>query len=202
MHPTWRCDRHGAVVPLHLPRRVDPSIVESAQAQVRAGDGARPPLWCPWPMPTGWTLTGVGWAGDAHSGAKATVVACSGPVPVADGPADVLLIAEEPGVGLGARFAGIPGLDPGVWLTEDLRDTAAHARVRADGWPTPLWVLEAPADRSAYVGEARGVWLYIVTWPSTAGFVLAEDLVLCDLGESIPSQLNFGAPSPYLHGKG
>ena len=37
------------------------------------------PLWCPWPLPTGWTVTGVGWVGDDRSGVRATAVACSGP---------------------------------------------------------------------------------------------------------------------------
>ncbi len=202
MHSTWRCDKDGAIVPLHVPRRIDGQILDAIRARALASGDRTVPLWCPWPLPTGWTLTGVGWAGDDRSGVKATVVACSGPGPVEHGPADVLLIAEEPGTGLGARFAGIVGPDPGASLVEEARDTAAHARVRAAGWPTPLWVVDAPEDRSAYVGEARGLWLYIVSWPAAAGFVLAEDLMLHDLGESVPQQLGFGAPSPYLHGKG
>jgi hypothetical protein len=55
-------------------------------------------------------------------------------------------------------------------------------------------------DRSAYVGEAKGVWLYAITWPASAGYLLAEDLVLHDLAEWMPGELVFGAPSPYLHG--
>ena len=31
-------------------------------------------------------------------------------------------------------------------------------------------------DRSAYVGEAKGLWLYVISWPATAGYLLAEDL--------------------------
>ena len=46
-------------------------------------------------------------------------LACSGPTPFSDGPADVLLIAEEPGVGLGAHFAGLAGPDPRIRLTID-----------------------------------------------------------------------------------
>lgn len=203
MNSVWRCDVDGAVLPLHVPRHIDAQILESARGHLRPHGGAQPvPLWCPWPLPTGWTVTGVGWVGDDRSGVKGSVVASSGPRPVEDGPADLLLIAEEPGVGAGARFAGIPGVDPGALLTDELRDTAAHARVRADGWPTPLWVIDSPRDRSAYVGEARGLWLYAVTWPAAAGFMLAEDLVLHDLGDSVPATLGFGAPSPYLHGEG
>jgi hypothetical protein len=146
-------------------------------------------------------VTGVGWVGDDRSGVRGTAVACSGPSPLEDGPADVVLIAEEPGVGLGTRFAGVPGSDPGAFFEGDPSSTGAHARVRAAGWPTALWMVKSPEDRCAYVGEARGMWLYIVTWPAGAGYVLAEDLALHDLTESVPSQLVYGAPSPYLHGR-
>jgi hypothetical protein len=151
-------------------------------------------------MPQGWTVSGSGWVGDDGHGVRATVTACSGPGPVEYGPADLLLIAEEPGTGLGARFAGLRGPDPGTGLTDELRDTAPHAWVKASGRPAPLWVVDSPPDRSAYVGEARGLWLYMVSWPAAAGFVLAEDLLLHDLCDSVPLQLGFGAPSPYLHG--
>lgn len=202
MHSVWRCDVDGAVVPLHVPRRIDSQILETARTRVRSGAESPPPMWCPWPLPTGWTLTGVGWVADDRSGVRATIIACSGPGPVEHGPADVLLVAEEPGIGLGARLAGIPGPDPGAPLAEAVSGTAAHARVRAGGWPTPLWVLDSPPDRSAYVGEACGLWLYVVCWPAAAGFVLAEDLVLHDLRESVPLQLEYGAPCPHLHGEG
>jgi hypothetical protein len=43
------------------------------------------------------------------------------------------------------------------------------------------------------------MWLYAITWPAAAGFVLAEDLALHDLSDDVPTQLVFGAPSPYLH---
>jgi hypothetical protein len=62
-------------------------------------------------------------------------------------------------------------------------------------------MLKSPEDRCVYVGEARGMWLYIVTWPAGAGYVVAEDLALHDLTETVPSQLVYGAPSPYLHGR-
>ena len=200
MHSEWRCDIDGAVLPLHVAKHIDGQIVESVRGRVLAGADRPVPMWCPWPMPPGWTVSGCGWVGDDKLGARATVTACSGPGPVEHGPADVLLIAEELGVGLGARFAGLRGPDPGVGLTEELRDTAPHAWVRAGGRPSPLWVVDSPPDRSAYVGEARGLWLYVVSWPAAAGFVLAEDLQLHDLCEAVPAHLSFGAPSPYLHG--
>jgi hypothetical protein len=116
-----------------------------------------------------------------------------------------MLIAEEPGVGLGPRFAGIAGPDPGPLLARAMggRDGehSAHAKIKVDGHPTPLWSVHSPEDRSAYVGEARGMWLYAIAWPASAGYLLAEDVVLHDLCEWLPPELVYGAPSPYLHGK-
>jgi hypothetical protein len=196
MHTEWRCDADGTVLPLHVPRNIGPEIVASVRDRVGAGGV---PLWCPWPLPAGWTVTGVGWVGDDRHGVCGTLVACSGPAPLQGGPADLLLVAEDPGVGLGARFAGIPGPDPGPFVEGEMR-TAPHAKVRAAGWPTPLWVVKSAADRCAYVSEARGRWMCLVAWPASAGYLLAEDVVLVDLVDTLPGQLVYGAPSPYLHG--
>lgn len=195
MSGDWRCAVDGPVWPLHVPVHINSDIV--AMVRERA---APLPLWCPWPPPPGWMVTGIAWAGDERSGPHATVVACSGPGPLEGGPADILLIAEEPGVGLGARFAGMAGLDPGELITGELADTPAHAKLRADGWPVPLWSVAGARDRSVYVGEAKGLWLYAVGWPASAGWVYAEDIPLHDLSESVPAGLTYGAPSPYLHG--
>jgi hypothetical protein len=206
MHSDWRCDEDGSVLPMHVTEHIGPEIVESARHRIaaaaqRTSDHRVTPMWCPWPLLTGWTLTGVAWVGDDRSGVRATAVVCSGPGPVEHGPADMMIVAEEPGVGLGTRFAGIPGSDPGPFFDGDLFSTTAHAKVRAAGWPTPLWMLKSAEDRCAYVGEARGMWLYVVAWPAAAGYLLAEDLLLHDLVEDMPSQLVYGAPSPYLHGR-
>ena len=75
---------------------------------------------------------------------------------------------------------------------------APHAKVKAAGHPTPLWAVSSADDRSAYVGEARGCWLFAITWPAQAGYLLAEDIQLHDLAESVPSELVFGAPSARL----
>jgi hypothetical protein len=194
MSSEWRCGDDGPVPPLHVAEHIGPEIVESVT--LRAGDI---PLWCPWPLPTGWVVTGVGWAGDERHGTRATLLACSGPAPLG-GPADVLLVAEEPGVGLGNHYAGLSGPDPGPYVEKALDSTAAHAKVRAAGWPTPLWAVSTPeGDRSAYVGEAKGMWLYAIAWPGSAGYLFAEDLVLHDLRDWLPGELVYGAPSPYLH---
>ena len=196
MSSDWRCSTCGPVPPLHVAEHINAEIVESVT--VRSKDI---PVWCPWPLPAGWMVTGIGWAGDERTGTRATALACSGPGPLG-GPADIVLVAEEPGVGLGNRYAGLAGPDPGPYLQDALENTAAHAKVKAAGWPTALWAVRTPATgRSAYVGEAKGVWLYAIAWPDSAAYLFAEDLVLHDLTEWVPAELVYGAPSPYLHGR-
>lgn len=199
MHSDWRCGDCGPVIPLHVAEHINGEIVASTAAEAARG-ATHVPMWCPWPLPPGWTMTGIGWAGDDRSGVRATAVACSGPDLLGAGPADVLLIAEEPGVGLGTRFAGIPWPDPGPYLAEVMTG-APHAKVKAGGHPAPLWSVNSPQDRSAYAGEAKGVWLYAVAWPASAGYLFADEVVLHDLAEWLPPELVYGAPSPYLHGK-
>ncbi|MFC7545160.1 DUF6758 family protein [Plantactinospora sp. GCM10030261] len=212
MHSDWRCPACGPVLPLHVAEHVGPAIVEAAvdriQVASRVADRPVVPLWCPWPLLPGWTVTGVAWAGDERTGVRAGAVACSGPAPLGGGPADLVLVAEEPGVGLGTRFAGITGPDPGEELAQAMTEpppghteSAAHAKIRAGGHPTPLWSVRSRNDRSAYVGEARGMWLYAIAWPASAGYLLADEVVLHDLTEWTPPELVYGAPSPYLHGK-
>jgi hypothetical protein len=152
-------------------------------------------------MPQGWLVTGVGWAGDPREAARATVLACSGPSLLDEGPADLVFVAEEPGLGLGNRYAGLAGADPGPYLADALTNTAAHAKLKAAGHPTPLWTVQTKPDRSVYIGEAKGFWLYAIAWPQVAGYLLSEVSALDDLSEWLPSELTFGAPSPYLHGR-
>ncbi|MDG4768116.1 hypothetical protein O7632_29090 [Solwaraspora sp. WMMD406] len=207
MHTESRCDDCGPVSPLHVPEHIGPDIVTSVVTRIGATTDAVPvPLWAIWPPLPGWTVTGVGWVGEERGAVRATVTAFSGPAPVSGGPADLVLVAEEPGIGLGTRFAGLPGPDPGdvlagVLTGERFAGAGPHAKVRAGGHPTPLWSVGSDPDRSAYAGEARGLWLCAVAWPASAGYLLAEDLVLRDLAEEAPTALVYGAPSPYLHGK-
>ena len=95
----WRCEVHGDVYPLFP---AYPPSREGMEALLRT---AAVPVWLPWPLPVGWLVTGFAGAGDERVGARACVVALSGPNPVG-GPGDLLVVAEEPGVGLGARLAG------------------------------------------------------------------------------------------------
>jgi hypothetical protein len=211
MHPDWRCDECAEVPPLHVAVHNNAEIVKSVINTIEAGtlpDRPAVPLWCTWPLLVDWMVTGVAWAGDDHSGVRATALACSGPAPLGEGPADLVIVAEEPGVGLGNRFAGLPGTDPGPDLVRELtraepapgEAAGAHAKIKVDGHPTPLWSIASTEDRSAYVGEARGMWLYAIAWPAHAGYLLAEHVVLHDLCEWLPPELVYGAPSPYLHG--
>src|SRR4051794_35036765 len=101
----WQCPRHGAVHPYHVHKHPSVEVLEKIAAE------AAVPAWLPVPLLPGWTVTGVGHAGDDRTGARATALALSGPSPVG-GPADVIVVAEEPGVGLGGRYAGLGLLDP------------------------------------------------------------------------------------------
>src|ERR1700712_516723 len=139
---SWECERHGHVLPFHT------AHVTSEAALLHLAELARVPVWVPRPLPVGWVVSGIAWAGDERTGAKATAVACSGPSPVG-GPSDLVLVAGEPGIGLGARLAGLPGADPIAC------DGSPDFKVKAAHHPTALWAQPAPSDRSAFVGEAK-----------------------------------------------
>lgn len=185
----WQCEWHGAVPPF----AAVPRIAADALHQVIAS--SRVPLWLPVPLPAGWVVSGVGSAGDERTGAVATVLAMSGPAPLG-GPAEFVLLAEEPGVGLGAGYAGLAAPDPGDGFDAD----APHVRVEAAGHPTGLWSVPTDGGCAAYVGEAKGLWLWAVLWPVEAGVVLLESLRLDDLRErpAVADNLPYGALSPRL----
>jgi hypothetical protein len=189
MDSAWQCDRHGAVPPLRvLPRPTQEALRQAAAHAVV-------PLWCPLPLLPGWTVTGLATAGaQERSGTTAVAVAFSGPSPLG-GPADLVLVAEEPGTGLGARYAGLEALDPGT-----VAEGTPDAKVVAAGHDTPLWRTGSAPDRCAFVGEAGGVWLWAVLWPPAAELVLIEHVVLHDLRseEHVSEVLPLGAPTHRL----
>jgi hypothetical protein len=151
-------------------------------------------MWVPWPLPKGWLVTGFADAGDERCGARACAVALSGPC-VMGGPADLMLIAEEPGIGLGAYFAGLPGPDPGAGFDE----SPPHAKVEIGGHPVSLWAVSGDPGCAVYVGEAMGHWLWVVLWPADAGLLMLEELVLRDLrDDEMELDLPYGAFSPRL----
>lgn len=179
----WTCPAHGQVPPFQPPH--PPSAAWLADVARRS----TVPVWVPWPLPRGWLLSGVGEAGAARQGPVATVVAVSGPNPTpnpavpGEHPADVLLVAEGPGVGLGASLAGLGDVDPGETVVTGRPDVKVHAH----GQHTPLWHVDGAGDRVAFVGESRGVWLWVLVWPASASALLLEPLELVDVREGGPA---------------
>jgi hypothetical protein len=185
----YQCEQHGQVYPLRT--GLSPSR-DGLDGVLRR---AEVPVWVPWPLPQGWLVTGFATAGDERTGTRGCLVALSGPNPVG-GPAEMLLIAEEPGVGLGARFAGLLGPDPGTQFALG----APAAEIGFGNHEFPMWNVET-SGRAAFAGEVAGNWLWAVLWPDTAGLLMLEPMTLRDLRD--PGQtldLPFGAPSPQLPG--
>jgi hypothetical protein len=178
----WQCDLHGDVHPLRLATR---PTQEALRYLVKT---AHVPVWLPWPLPHGWLVTGFSAAGDERTGARATVVALSGPNPVG-GPADLVVVAEEPGVGLGAGLAGLPGPDPGAGFASG----PPHASVEVGNHEAPLWLVESDGC-AVFAGEVGGGWVWIALWPDSAGLMLVESLALRDLRDAEPlCDVPFGA---------
>lgn len=184
---SWRCDTHGEVHPLLPARGLSRDGLESVLRATIV------PMLLPWPLPQGWLVSGFTSAGDERTGARATVVALSGPDP-AGGPADLLVIVEEPGVGLGAGFAGLDNQDPG----DGFADGPPHATVAIGSRGIPLWHVEA-AEPAVFAGEVQANWLWLVFWPHTAGILAVEPIPMRDLRDrSQDLDLPFGAPSRRL----
>jgi len=183
----WRCNLHGEVHPLL------PAFSPSREGLDGLLSTPGVPVWLPWPLPASWLVAGFAGAGDARSGVRACAVALCGPNPLG-GPADMMVIAEEPGVGLGAALAGLDGVDPGAGF-----GTAPPIATASFGnHDFPLWQVDSP-DRAVFAGEIKGRWLWFVLWPETAGILLIEPLALRDLRD--PGQdldLPFGAASVRL----
>ena len=193
----YTCVEHGEVAPLHavLPGGAAPAAQLAARSKV--------PVWLPWPLPPAWLVTGLQAAGDDHSGWLATVVALSGPHPLAAGTgprsADLLIVAEQPAIGLGARLAGMADVDPGLALQDAMSASPPHAVLQAAGHTVPLWTVPGDAERAVYAGEAASVWLWLIALPTEAGAMSLENLRLVDLRDpEHPLDLPTGAPSSYL----
>ncbi|WP_179826274.1 DUF6758 family protein [Nocardiopsis aegyptia] len=187
----WECAVHGRVAPLQEVRAPGTAALEALLPQ------ARVPVWIPWPLPTGWVVTGFAEAGDERSGAVATVVALSGPGPLG-GIGEAAIVAEDPGVGLGARLAGLEGPDPGDGFDQG----APSAKVRFDGHEIALWNLDVGRDRAVYTGEALAHWLWLVFASADTGLLMCEINALRDLRDindgGVGLEPPFGAISPFL----
>jgi hypothetical protein len=166
----WRCGTHGKTLPLVRFSRLE----ESTIAHIRGH--AEVPLWLPDPMPLGWQLAGLAAAGDSRSRYLATVAAFRGPGPLG-GIGEWLIVAEEPAIGLGASYAGSSGSTP-----QQSAGAMPAAKILVRGHLSSIWpVLETAPDRSAYVGEAAGVWLWLIGLPADAGYAVLENLAISDL---------------------
>lgn len=185
----WRCPFHGAVEPLQ------PAIPAEPYHLHDTASSAGVPMWLPWPMPSGWSVSGVRRTGGTGP-ARGVALALSGPG-VAARQVELVVVAEEPGVGLGASYAGLDTTDPGPEVAQLPRD----ARVVAGGHLTALWSLPV-LDREVYVGEAGGLWLWLVAWPIGEWMVVHDDLHLVDAREpghrALLTELPVGALSPRL----
>ncbi|MEO3805760.1 DUF6758 family protein [Nonomuraea sp. B1E8] len=183
----YRCDTHGDVLPYQPPLPPTSTALEAIRKSSVV------PVWLPWPLPAGWLVTGFGEVGDQRTGGRASVVALSGPS-LTEGPADLLIIAEEPGIGLGAAYAGLDGPDPGSGFDAG----PPNAKIQVLGHPTAMWCVNGQADRAVYAGEALGNWLWAIAWPADAGCLIAlTELSLIDARDH-DLDVPFGAFSPRL----
>jgi hypothetical protein len=184
----WLCARHGSVAPYTVLTHTGPDAMDHIVER------ARVPVWLAGGLPIEWVCSGFAYAGDERSGARATVTAMSGPSPLG-GPADLLIIAEEPGIGLGSRHAGLAEADPGAGFDGGTAD----AKVIAASHPTALWNVPAALGRAVFVGEAEGLWLWALVWPETAGVLMYEGIHLTDLRDRTGArEVGFGAISARL----
>jgi hypothetical protein len=191
-HDGWVCPDHG-VVPL-LRRPVESTYDDFAAHLLVAGGF---PTYLPWPMSPGWRVSDFAVVAGPMV-AVGTLCCCSG-TSDGDGPVDLMVAAEEPGTGLGGRYAGLLGADPGP----EVGRGPASARVRVEGRPVALWsvstsTVDADFDRSVFVGEAFGRWLWLVLRPASAMLLLREEWTMQDASSIGPAlvEIEFGGPGP------
>jgi hypothetical protein len=170
-----------------------PARQPSTEGLTHIRKNARVPVLLPWPLPHGWLVSGFAGAGDERTGMRASAIALSGPHPLG-GPADMVVVVEEPGVGLGAGLAAISGADPG----DGFASGQAHATVNVGNHDVPLWLVQSERT-AAFAGEVEGNWVWVLLWPDTAGVLMVEPLPLRDLRDSQQElDVPFGALSTRL----
>lgn len=189
----WACDDHGPTAPLWRPPE---ATYEDFADHLRRTPTF--PTYLPWPLGPGWRVSDFALVGEESQDAVATLTCASG-VSALDGPVEVLVVAEEPGVGLGARCAGTSAADPG----EEIGRGSPDVRVRIGYQSVPLWTVSTSAsddrfDRSVIAGEAYGRWLWIVLRPASAILLLRDDWILKDVSGLGPPlvELPFGGDRP------
>jgi hypothetical protein len=182
---TWRCADHGSVPPLWRSSGAD--YEQLADHLVRGGTV---PSFVPWPLAAGWAITDFGCVARPEAEGRACFVTCAGPSEL-EGVIEVTLVTEEPGVGLGARCAGLVRTDPGA----EIGDGPPAAKVRVDGHPISLWQVstsdaDVDFDRTVLAGEAYGRWLWMVLRPPSAALLLRDEWILLDLAGLGPSLID------------
>ena len=190
---TWRCLDHGAITPLWRPAVASYGSFTEHLTRARTM-----PTFLPWPLNPGWSIADFGAVADEGGDARASFVTCTGPSAL-DGVVELTVVSEEPGVGLGARCAGVRHTDPGA----EIGDGPPLVKVRITGHPIPLWpVLTSDADvtfdRSVFAGEAQGRWLWLVLRPASAALLLKDEWVLMNVAHLGPElmDLPFGGSPP------
>lgn len=189
----WRCPDHASIAPLWRPAQA--GYESLAEHLARCGQF---PTLAPWPLPPGWTITDFGCVAAPRGDARASLSSCRG-LTDPDGVVDLTIVSEEPGVGLGARCAGVDHTDPGAEVGHE----PPLARVRVDGATLPLWSVSTcntgpTFDRAVLAGEAHGRWLWLVLRPASAALLLGEEWILADLGGLGPELIDvpFGGNPP------
>jgi hypothetical protein len=189
----WRCRDHGVIKPLWRPEV--PDYGAFAEHVRRAGTM---PTFAPWPLIPGWWVTDFGCVASPGQDGRASFISCSGPSDL-DGVVELTVVSEEPGVGLGARCAGVRRTDPGA----EIGDGPPHAKVRIDNRPIPLWTVltsdtDVSFDRSVFAGEAQGRWLWLVLRPASAALLLKDEWILLNIADLGPAlmDLPFGGSPP------
>ncbi|HET7385367.1 MAG TPA: DUF6758 family protein [Nocardioidaceae bacterium] len=193
--PRWRCSNHGPITPLWRPAQAG---YEAFAEHVSRSSAIA--SWLPWPLTPGWAVTDFGCVAAPGQDARASFVTCAG-ASDRDGVVELSVVSEEPGVGLGARCAGVSRTDPGA----DIGDGPPQAKVRVEGHPCALWSVSTSEsgtdfDRSVFAGEAHGRWLWLVLRPPSAALLLSEEWTLLDVAALGPELVDLpfgGSPPPW-----
>lgn len=178
------CPRHGVQPPLWRP---DEASYDAFTAHLRTAGVF--PTYLPWPMGSGWRLSDFGVVAAPGARPVATLT-CSTGSTGPDGRVDVLVVAEEVGVGLGARCAGLERSDAG----DGFGHGPPFVRIRIGSQAVPLWPVSTSGaggdlDRSVLAGEAEGRWLWIVLLPASAMLLMKDEWILRDVSRDGPHLL-------------
>lgn len=172
----WTCRDHGPITPLW---RAQECVYDEFTEHLKHVTPL--PTWLPWPLQAGWSVNDFGCVAVPGSDARASFASATGSTEL-DGVVELTVVAEEPGVGLGARCAGVDRSDPGA----DIGEGPPHVKLSLDGHPVSLWAVstseaDATFDRSVFAGEAQGRWLWLVLRPASAALMLNDELTLSDV---------------------